>query len=289
MHTIWISLLLCLVASAAWAQKPVTVEAAYTYHAPENVTLEQAKATALERAQVQAIADEFGTLMGQSNATVITNDKGKSDVRFSSVGHSNVNGEWVETLDQPRYDINYEEGMLVVSVKVKGRIRKLTSPKIDLAVNLLRNGTDLKYESTDFHNGDDMYLHFLSPVSGHLLVYLVDHTAQQAYCLLPYSQQADAAQPIEQGRDYLFFSAQSVPADQRAVVDEYTLTTDKTMEQNEVVVVFSTDELVKANTSASIGQLPRAMEVDHFNKWLSALRTTNQKTQIIYKPITLKK
>lgn len=227
--------------------------------------------------------------MGQSNATVITNDNGKSDVRFSSVGHSNVNGEWVETLDQPRYDINYEEGMLVVSVKVKGRIRKLTSPKIDLAVNLLRNGTDLKYESTDFHNGDDMYLHFLSPVSGHLLVYLVDHTAQQAYCLLPYSQQADAAQPIEQGRDYLFFSAQSVPADQRAVVDEYTLTTDKTMEQNEVVVVFSTDELVKANTSASIGQLPRAMEVDHFNKWLSALRTTNQKTQIIYKPITLKK
>lgn len=155
-------------------------------------------------------------------------------------------------------------------------------------MNLLRNGTDLKYESTDFRNGDDMYLHFLSPVSGHLLVYLVDHTAQQAYCLLPYSQQADAAQPIEQGRDYLFFSAQSVPADQRAVVDEYTLTTDKTMEQNEVVVVFSTDELVKANTSASIGQLPRAMEVDHFNKWLSALRTTNQKTQIIYKPITLK-
>ena len=61
------------------------------------------------------------------------------------------------------------------------------------------------------------------------------------------------------------------------------------MEQNEVVVVFSTDELVKANTSASIGQLPRAMEVDHFNKWLSALRTTNQKTQIIYKLITLKK
>ena len=289
MHTIWLSLLLCLVASATWAQKLVTVEAAYTYHAPENVTLEQAKATALERAQVQAIADEFGTLMGQSNATVITNDNGKSDVRFSSVGHSNVNGEWVETLDQPRYDINYEEGMLVVSVKVKGRIRKLTSPKIDLDVNLLRNGTDLKYESTDFRNGDDMYLHFLSPVSGHLLVYLVDHTAQQAYCLLPYSQQADAAQPIEQGRDYLFFSAQSVPADQRAVVDEYTLTTDKTMEQNEVVVVFSTDELVKANTSASIGQLPRAMEVDHFNKWLSALRTTNQKTQIIYKPITLKK
>ena len=55
-----------------------------------------------------------------------------------------------------------------------------------------------------------MYLHFQSPVSGRLLVYLVDYTARQVYCLLPYSQQADMAQPIEQGREYLFFSAKSV-------------------------------------------------------------------------------
>ena len=271
----WVVTLCCLVASVAWAQKTVTVVASYTYHVPENVTVEQAKTTALERAKVQAIADEFGTLIGQSNSTLVTNENGKSDTHFSSIGRSDVNGEWIETIGEPQYAINYEQGMLIVNVKVKGRIRKLSGPKIDLAVNILRNG-------------DDMYLHFQSPVSGRLLVYLVDYTARQVYCLLPYSQQADMAQPIEQGREYLFFSAKSVAAEERQVVDEYTLTTDKKMEQNEMVVIFSSGELVKANTSASEGLLPRAMSIDHFNKWLAEMRIKDKNIQIINKSLTIK-
>lgn len=285
----WVVTLCCLVASVAWAQKTVTVVASYTYHVPENVTVEQAKITALERAKVQAIADEFGTLIGQSNSTVVTNENGKSDTHFSSIGRSDVNGEWIETIGEPQYAINYEQGMLIVNVKVKGRIRKLSGPKIDLTVNILRNGTELKYESDDFRNGDDMYLHFQSPVSGSLLVYLVDYTARQVYCLLPYSQQADMAQPIEQGREYLFFSAKSVAAEERQLVDEYTLTTDKKMEQNEMVVIFNSGELAKANTSAREGQLPRAMSIDHFNKWLAEMRIKDKNIQIINKSLTIKK
>ena len=90
----WVVTLCCLVESVSWAQKTVTVEASYTYHVPENVTVEQAKTTALERAKVQAIADEFGTLIGQSNSTLVTNENGKSDTHFSSIGRSDVNGEW---------------------------------------------------------------------------------------------------------------------------------------------------------------------------------------------------
>lgn len=284
----WVVTLCCLVASVAWAQKTVTVVASYTYHVPENVTVEQAKTTALERAKVQAIADEFGTLIGQSNSTVVINENGKSDTHFSSIGRSDVNGEWIETIGEPQYAINYEQGMLIVNVKVKGRIRKLSGPKIDLAVNILRNGTELKYESDDFRNGDDMYLRFQSPVNGSLLVYLVDYTARQVYCLLPYSQQADMAQPIEQGREYLFFSAKSVAAEERQLVDEYTLTTDKKMEQNEMVVIFNSGELAKANTSASEGQLPRAMSIDHFNKWLAEMRIKDKNIQIINKSLTIK-
>jgi hypothetical protein len=45
---------------SAFAQKVKTVEGEYTYYAPENVTVEQAKITADDRAKIQALADEFG-------------------------------------------------------------------------------------------------------------------------------------------------------------------------------------------------------------------------------------
>ena len=49
-------LLLCIITTSlnAVAQKSQKVTASYTYYAPENVTPEQAKRTALERAQLQA-------------------------------------------------------------------------------------------------------------------------------------------------------------------------------------------------------------------------------------------
>ena len=47
-----------------FSQKMKTVEGEYTYHAPENVSLEEARRTALDRAKIQALADEFGTTAG---------------------------------------------------------------------------------------------------------------------------------------------------------------------------------------------------------------------------------
>lgn len=60
-----ISVLLLFVA-ITYAQKMQKVTATYTYYAPENVTLEEAKRTALDRAKLSAIADAYGTLVTQS-------------------------------------------------------------------------------------------------------------------------------------------------------------------------------------------------------------------------------
>lgn len=60
------------------------------------------------------------------------------------------------------------------------------------------------------------------------------------------------------------------------------------MEQNEMVVIFSSGELAKANTSASVGQVPRAMSIDHFNKWLAEMRIKDKNIQIINKSLTIK-
>ena len=67
----WFLIMAFLFVSAdAFSQKTQKVTATYTYHSPENVTLEEAKRTALERAKVTAIADAFGTIVSQSNSTI---------------------------------------------------------------------------------------------------------------------------------------------------------------------------------------------------------------------------
>ena len=107
----FITACLFLFALPALAQRTEKVRAEYIYHAPENISLEEAKRIALERAKIQAIADEFGTIVSQSNTTMVSNRNGESSSDFFSLGGSEVKGEWIETIGQPSYDINYEQGM----------------------------------------------------------------------------------------------------------------------------------------------------------------------------------
>lgn len=150
------------------------MEGEYSYIVPENVDLEKAKHIALERLKTQLIADEFGTTISQSNSTFVKNSNSESDVDFLSIGGSEVKGEWIETIGKPRFDISYEENMLVVRVAAKGRIREIVSASVDFKALVLRNGTDDKFESNSFKSGDDLFMSFQSPVDGYLVVYLID-------------------------------------------------------------------------------------------------------------------
>lgn len=257
--------------STVFSQKLKTVEGEYTYHAPENVTMEQAKRTALDRAMIQALADEFGTIVSQSNATRVENKNGQTDIDFLSIGGSEVKGEWIETLGEPQYNIRYEGDMLIVSVKVKGKAREIVSAGIDFQAKVLRNGTDDKFESDQFRNGDDMFLSFISPVSGYLAVYLVD-ADNQAYCLLPYRNQSDGIYPVKANQRYLFFNVKEAPQNERSYVDEYVMTCSRLSEQNHIYVIFSPNQFVKATDKSSDERLPRELNYDDFQKWLVKCR-----------------
>lgn len=152
------------------AQKIEKVHGEYTYHVPDNVSLEEGKRTALERVKIQALADAFGTLVSQSNSTIVKNENGKSSVGFLSIGGSNVKGEWIETIGEPKFDIFYESNMLTIKVTIDGKAREIKNAAIDFEAKLLRNGTEEKYESDEFRKGDDLYLYFKSPINGYLAV-----------------------------------------------------------------------------------------------------------------------
>ena len=285
---ITITICLFLFALPILAQRTEKVRAEYIYHAPENISLEEAKRIALERAKIQAIADEFGTIVSQSNTTMVSNHNGESSTDFFSLGGSEVKGEWIETIDQPKYDINYQQGMLVVKAIVSGRIREIVSAQIDIKAEVLCNGTDLKFARTDFKNGDDLYLYFQSPVDGYLAVYLLDEISQMVYCLLPYKSSSEAVAPIEHDKPYVFFSAKHAEG-KAHLVDEYTMTCNNSVERNTVYVVFSPNEFAKANSNNVEELLPQELSFEEFQKWLAKGRSRDKRMNVLNKAILINK
>ena len=287
-HLSLCSLLLSL-SLLAVAQRVEKVRAEYLYHAPENISLEEAKRIALERAKLQAIADAFGTVVSQSNFTSASNRNGQSEVDFFSLGGSEVKGEWIETIGEPRYDIFFEQGMLAVKASACGKIREFISISVDIRAKLLRNGTENRFESSEYRSGDNLYLSFQAPIDGFLLVYLIDHTVGMVYCLLPYARSSEISQKIYHDKQYLFFSLKDAPVEMQEIVDEYVVTCNDGIEQNEIVIIFSPTEIVKTNSlldeSLQLKQLP----LSDFRQWLTAIRKYNFKIQLINNFITIKK
>ena len=281
---------LLLLVTIVFAQKTQKVTGTYTYYAPENVTMEEAKRTALERAKLSAIADAFGTIVSQNNSTVTTNDNGESNSRFFSLGGSEVKGEWIETTKQPEYTISYENEMLVVSVVVTGVIREIVNASIEFTARILRNGTEERFEDKEFRSGDDMFLYFKSPVDGYLTVYLLDETTQEVYCLLPYRNSPQGNYMIEHDKPYVLFSAKEEKNNPN-LVDEYVMTCERDVEFNDIYVIFSNNPFVKANVDNSNDTelLPSNVTYEGFQKWLVKLRNKDKSVSVSIKPIRITK
>lgn len=287
MKKIVLILIAMLSVSALYAQRTEKVTGTYTYYAPENVSLEEAKRIALDRAKLQAIADEFGTIVSQSNSTVTINKNGQTDSRFLSLGGSEVKGEWIETTKEPEYKVSYEGNMLIVSVTVSGKIREITNAGIDIIAKVLRNGTEEKFESNEFRNGDDMYLYFKSPVDGYLDVYLLDETTQEVFCLLPYKASGVGAYPIEHDKPYVLFSPKH-EKNNPSFVDEYTLTCSREVEFNDLFVIFSPNPFNKAIAEDSEELLPRLLSYNDYQNWVAKIRKKDNKALILTKQIIIK-
>lgn len=270
---------------STFAQKMERVHGEYAYHVPDNISLEEGKRTALKRAKIQALADAFGTLVSQCNSTIVKNEEGKSSVDFLSIGGSDVKGEWIETLGEPKFDIFYENNALIIKATIDGKAREIKNASIDFEAKLLRNGTDLKFESDEFRNGDDLYLYFKSSINGYLAVYLLDETTQQVFCLLPYKSSGEPAYTIGHDKPYVFFSCQKADRNPNAV-DEYNMTCEHSLEQNTIYIVFSPNMFAKANTKNEDAGLPRQLPLKEFLRWLGKCKTKDTEAQI--KSITIK-
>ena len=288
MRRILLSAILFMVSVlGVFAQKTLTVDAEYTYRAPEDVALSQAKRTALDRAKIQAIAEAFGTIVSESNTLRMSNKNGQSDVDFMSISGSDVKGEWIETIGDPQYQIEYDGETLVVTAKCKGKIREIVGNEVDFQVKVLRNGTDDRSESDVFFSGDNFYVSFTSPVAGYVAIYLVD-VGNMACCLLPYQAQQDGIYSVKANQRYVFFNVDEAQSVEKPIVDLYRMTTLFPIEQNQVYVIFSPQPFVKAADAVGKGQL-RELKGDEFQKWLAKCRKRDTSMSVKMIPIAIKK
>lgn len=263
-----------------------TVSGEYTYYAPSNLTLDEAKDMALSRAKIKTIEETFGRTISQHNATLVENKNGSTDVHFSSASESDVKGEWVEDIEPPVFKIDYIDGSLVIYVKVFGKVREVEEAYFNIDIKILRNGTDKHFESSEFHSGDDLYLYVKSPTKGYLTVYMVVEN-EEAFCLLPYMRDKNGFFSIDNNKEYVLFSEKKAESSLKDIVDEYTLTSNGSREHDDIYVIFSPNKFYKANDEQLDENLPRELTFNEFNKWITKNRIHDKEMFVKKCPITI--
>jgi len=288
MKSIAISFLcIFVITSTISAQRVKTVEGEATYIIPKNVSQEEAEHIAVERAKIQALADEFGTIVGNETNTQIRNQDGRSSINFQSIGFSEVRGEWIDDVMDPKISFVFEDGFLCVHAYVKGKARAIETAQTAVEVMVVTHRDD-QIETTTIQDGGDIFVRFQSPIDGYVVIYLVD-SKNTAQCLLPYKAQSGNAYPVKGNHPYIFFSAKDVDRSERATIDEYCLTCDGESEMQTIYILFSSYPFAKATDEDRDSTLPRELSVSKFRKWLVKARNQDKQMVVVTRNLMIQK
>ncbi|MDE6196769.1 MAG: DUF4384 domain-containing protein [Muribaculaceae bacterium] len=270
-------------AATADGGKVKEVSGQYRYYVPRHIARDKAEQIALERAMIEAIANEFGTILSQNSRMDLRSSKQGESVDFYSSASSMVKGEWVETIGEPKFGIQLDDGEIVVTCEVKGRARQVARARAELDVRVLRNGTGDDAENNAFLSGDKCMLAFTSPVDGYLTVYLEGQDGT-VFRMLPFYAQRNATARIEGNKRYVFF------ASDQGDEEQYQLTSDNGTEINTIYVVFSPNEYVKPVDHSGAEDLSlKELSAEAFRKWINKARALDEQLQIVARPITITK
>lgn len=268
------------------------VSITYTYESNNpHETRAQAEQKAIERAKSKAMEEKFGLNVGAVNSTIIRNiaegDKVSSTNDVFSLRETSFRGEWIETIKEEILETTFKDDFWIVRVHVVGRARSHSAPKANIHYALVKDPVEADNRD-QFRDESDLYMHFSSPVSGSLCVYLVDEN-KDVYCLLPYSTSTTGCQAVEANKDYTFFSEKM---DKNA--EELILTCERTVEQNAVFIVFTPNGMIKAKDNKG-GEnwrgesLPRQLSYNDFMKWLAKNQMHDEQMVVKTEVITIRK
>lgn len=273
------------------AQRTKNVEGYYEYAQGDNETPAHARMTAIQKAKIQALENEFGTLIEQTN---ITNVK-SGNTEFHSLGFSDVRGEWLGDLKEAEVKrVMGDDGIIYYKVKVWGKAREIVTAPIDLDVKLLRVSNGIPMETYEYDNLEQYFVSFRSPVDGYLALYMMDDDGT-SYRLLPYQNSTKMSYKIKANKDYTFFSKRKYnEGDDRNIINEYLMSVDnRDVEYCRLYVIFSPNEFVhpqdKSGGKKDTYEKPREVDNKHMQEWLTKSRSHDKHMQVIRKDVTIRK
>lgn len=278
------SLLIMLFAMASLTAsaevRETTVSATYTYYGEGSDTPDDCRRRALEGAKLQAIAQEFGTVLTQDVVQHdVLSDQGESTY-FSALNATEVKGEWIADEGEPKFDVSLDaDGHMVVRCTVKGRARSVSNEAVEFETLVLRNGTDRKHADTAFRSDDRMMLLFKAPVDGYVSVFLVGQD-RSTYALLPYMLDPNGEVRVKRGREYIFFDKSKADKSYDVAVDELKLTADLPREYYRVYVVFSPNRFSGPLRDFVDNSTPETLTFDSLNHWLARSRHNDPRMNV---------
>jgi hypothetical protein len=228
----------------------------------------EAEERAIELARIDALINEYGQYVEQESNLDLKNGK----VDFRSYGQTKVKGEWIRNLSDPEF--TYNEKMVKgkperwIACRLKGEVRRAI-PKADLEIEIL-GCPDKKCITDKFKNDQNLYVYVKSPINGYLSVFLDDGI--NVYRLLPYrSMEGQKSVKIVADKEYILFSASQNKFAQSS--DALQVYTEREMETNTIVVVFSENDYSKPRLNdEQVDQnnliIPKSLSKPYFENWL---------------------
>ena len=231
----------------------------------DDMTRGQVRQEGIKQARLKAIKDSFNEIITSQTTMQEGIVDGEEYTSYSEDINILQRAEWVEDTRQPEFSDSISGETQFLITEVWGLAREKKDSGIGLKWKILCGGTDSSFENNIFNNGQRLYIKFLSPLNGYLAIYLLD--AKQAYCLLPYKNQAEGRYRIVGGKEYCLFDKSSDPQ-----AFHYTMTTKAPKENNEIVVVFSPNRFTKCAEKRGSTLHTNHVSRREFEDWLLQLR-----------------
>lgn len=273
------SIILMVFALVCHAQKTVNVSGEYRYVVPDNVSRTDAQNIAIERARNEAMAKEFGTVVSQTNTTTTKVIDGKVETGFISMGGTESKGLWIDDTKEPEVKTFYEDDVMVIVAKVWGKAREIKNTETEIDIKILCNGM----ENERFKNNDKFSIDFKSASKGYVAIFLRDENLDPIYCMLPYENENGEVRAVKSGTKYNFLSTKDPVYPFR---EETILVTDKTVEFNTILVVFSKNQF--SLPISEEGEYVPEIPADKFMKWLRKNRINDETMQVIEKTVEIR-
>jgi len=232
-----------------------------------NMTDVEAELIATQRAQAEAIENEFGSIVNAVNFLKLENNNGKSNLNVNSYSNNLVKGVWINNIKPPVINYPIQNGVRYITVEVSGRARKFENLGFDLEAIPL-DCKNKKCDAAEFKSMDSLYFYFKSPEDGFLSIYVDDQDS--VYRLLPYLEMKSSTVAIEGDEEYIFFNNEG-PYVNMTKVPFVELYTNYSFEVDFIYVIFS-----KVDFSKPLLTKEKTTDSDSFQDWISKIVANEQ-------------